>query len=249
LLNNAIKFTPEGGEVGLEVTRVVAREGVDLTVWDTGTGIPREDMARLFKPFAQLDGSLSRQHPGTGMGLALVFRLAEQHGGGVALESAVGKGSRFTVSLPGGDRVSRIKDQGSEGRGQGLGMTVLVAEDCEVSVGILSEYLREMDCRVVVARDGLEAVRVTKEERPDVILMDVQMPKVDGLEAIQLIRGSADPDVATVPVVAMTGLVIPGGWERCLAAGADGYLSKPIGRGQLGEAIGGNRDQGSGTRD
>jgi signal transduction histidine kinase/ActR/RegA family two-component response regulator len=234
LFNNAIKFTPEGGEVGLDVTRDGVREAVDLTVWDTGVGIPREDMARLFKPFTQLDGSLSRQHPGTGMGLALVFRLTEQHGGGVALESEVGKGSRFTVSLPwreGG------RDQGSGVRDQGAGITVLVAEDNEVSIGILSGYLSGMGCRVVVARDGLEAIRVTNEEKPDVILMDVQMPKVDGLEAIQLVRGNADPDLAAVPIVAVTGLTVPGDRERCLAAGADAYLSKPIGRRQLEDAI------------
>ena len=230
LLNNAIKFTPEGGEVGLEVVGDSAREAVDLTVWDTGVGILQEDMERLFKPFAQLDGSLSRQHPGTGMGLALVCRLAEQHGGGVALESEVGRGSRFTVSLPGGDRVSGI-------RGQGLGITVLVAEDNEASIEIMSDHLRGMGCRVVVARDGLEAVEVTNEEKPDVILMDVQMPKVDGLEAVQLIRSSANPDVAVVPIIAVTGLTIPGDRERCLAAGADAYLSKPVSLKRLAETI------------
>jgi CheY-like chemotaxis protein len=245
LLNNAVKFTPEGGEVGLEVAGDGAREAVDLAVWDTGVGIPQEDMARLFKPFAQLDGSLSRQHPGTGMGLALVCRLAEQHGGGVALESEVGKGSRFTVSLPEGEGLGG-RGQGSGIGDQGVGITVLVAEHNEVSIGILSAYLWEMGCRVVVARDGLEAVEVANEEGPDVILMGVQMPKVDGLEAIQLIRSSADPDVAAVPIIAVTGLAIPGGRERCLAAGADAYLSKPVGLGRLGEAIGGIRGQGVG---
>jgi CheY-like chemotaxis protein len=241
LLNNAIKFTPAGGEVGLKVVGDGAREAVDLTVWDTGVGIPEEDMARLFKPFAQLDGSLSRQHPGTGIGLALVCRLAEQHGGGVTLESEVGRGSRFTVSLPGGDRASGVRDQALGIGDQGSGITVLVAEDCEVSIRIVSDHLREMGCRVVIARDGLEAIEKTNKEKPDVILMDVQMPKVDGLEAMQIIRGSADPDVAAVPIVAVTGLTIAGDRERCLAAGADAYLSKPISLKRLGEAIEGIR--------
>jgi len=260
LLNNAVKFTPEGGEVGLEMVGDSAREAVDLTVWDTGVGIPQEDMERMFKPFALLDGGLSRQHPGTGMGLALVCRLAEQHGGGVALESQVGRGSRFTVSLPWGQG-SGISDQGAGISDQGAGVIVLVAEDSEVSIGILSGYLRGMGCRVIVARDGLEAIEKTFEEKPDVILMDVQMPKVDGVEAMQLIRGSPDPVVAAVPIIAVTGLTIPGDRERCLAAGADAYLCKPISLKRLAETIevqlqgtrslqaGGIGYQGSGSRD
>ncbi len=138
---------------------------------------------------------------------------------------------------------------------------MLVAEDSEVSIGILSGYLRGMGCRVIVARDGLEAIEKTFEEKPDVILMDVQMPKVDGVEAMQLIRGSPDPVVAAVPIIAVTGLTIPGDRERCLAAGADAYLCKPISLKRLAETIevqlqgtrslqaGGIGYQGSGSRD
>ena len=118
-----------------------------------------------------------------------------------------------------------------------MGITVLVAEDNEASIEIMSDHLRGMGCRVVVARDGLEAVEVTNEGKPDVILMDVQMPKVDGLEAVQLIRSSANPDVAVVPIIAVTGLTIPGDRERCLAAGADAYLSKPVSLKRLAETI------------
>jgi len=100
LLSNAVKFTPEGGEIGLEVVGDAEKEVVHFTVWDTGIGISPEEMARLFEPFVQLDSSLSRQHEGTGLGLALVSRLAELHGGSVTVESEVGQGSRFVVSLP-----------------------------------------------------------------------------------------------------------------------------------------------------
>jgi signal transduction histidine kinase/DNA-binding NarL/FixJ family response regulator len=100
LLSNAVKFTPEGGAIGLEVVGDAEREMVHFTVWDTGIGIPAEQMDRLFEPFVQLDSSLSREHEGTGLGLALVRRLSDMHGGSVAVESKVGQGSRFTVSLP-----------------------------------------------------------------------------------------------------------------------------------------------------
>jgi PAS domain S-box-containing protein len=100
LLSNAVKFTPEGGAIGLEVVGDAEGEAVHFTVWDTGIGILEEDMGRLFQPFVQLDSSLSRRYAGTGLGLSLVYRLADMHGGSVSLESEVGKGSRFTVSLP-----------------------------------------------------------------------------------------------------------------------------------------------------
>ena len=100
LLNNSVKFTPEGGMIGLEVRGDAEHQMVRLTVWDTGIGISPQDLGRLFQPFVQLDGSLSRQYAGTGLGLALVYRMVEMHGGSVTVESEVGKGSRFTVSLP-----------------------------------------------------------------------------------------------------------------------------------------------------
>ena len=100
LLSNAVKFTPEGGEIGLQVLGDVEQQIVHFIVWDTGIGIAQENIGRLFQPFVQLDSSLSRQYAGTGLGLALVRRLAELHGGSVSVESEVGKGSRFTVSLP-----------------------------------------------------------------------------------------------------------------------------------------------------
>ncbi len=100
LLNNAVKFTPEGGAIGLEVVDDAEQEMIHFTVWDTGVGIPQENIELLFQPFVQLDGSLARRHEGTGLGLALARRLVELHGGGISVKSEVGKGSRFTVSLP-----------------------------------------------------------------------------------------------------------------------------------------------------
>src|SRR5262249_42849620 len=100
LLANAVKFTHEGGEIGLKVNADAERQALHFTVWDNGIGISPEDMVKLFKPFVQLDSKLSRQHSGTGLGLALVYRMVELHGGSVAVESEAGNGSRFTISLP-----------------------------------------------------------------------------------------------------------------------------------------------------
>lgn len=248
LLANAVKFTPAGGAVGLEVAGDAERETVHFTVWDTGIGIAVEDMERLFQPFVQLDSRLSREHTGTGLGLSLVQRLAEMHGGGVSVESEVGKGSRFTVSLP-----WQEIDQARKAKGESLqdaepreepatpggqhSAVILLAEDTESSIHTVFDYLRAKGYQVIVARNGNEAVDLARAESPDLILMDIQMPGMDGLEATRRIRADAEPAVASVPIIALTALAMPGDRERCLEAGANEYLSKPVSLRQLVDAI------------
>jgi len=238
LLDNAVKFTPEGGAIGLEVQADEEREAVHFTVWDTGIGISAENMSRLFKPFVQLDSRLSREYSGTGLGLVLVQRMAELHGGSVTVESEVGKGSRFTVSLPWRPaRVEAAEERAGEVREVEMEPSVrmadlpeiriLLAEDNEDNIYLISDYLRHRGYQVVVARDGAEAVERALEVCPHLILMDIQMPRVDGLEAIRRIR--LRQELAGVPIIALTALVMPGDRERCLEAGADDYLSKPVG--------------------
>ncbi len=249
LLSNAVKFTPEGGTIGLEVVGDAENEAVHLTVWDTGIGISQEDLPRLFQPFVQLDSSLSRQHAGTGLGLALVHRMAEMHRGSVSMESQKGEGSRFTVSLPWRESVKDSRDKGPKLQDEGLSVTnlrsltfqpsdlqplILLAEDNEDNINTLLDYLQVKGYRVIVARNGHEAIERAREKRPDVILMDIQMPGMDGLEATRRIRADADAStglstgLAVVPIIALTALAMPGDRERCLEAGANEYLSKPV---------------------
>jgi len=249
LLSNAVKFTPEGGEVGLEVVGNAAQQTAHFTVWDTGVGIPEKDKERLFEPFTQLDSKIARQYSGTGLGLALVERMTKMQGGEVQVESTVGKGSRFTVSLPwsGTDNAtgtvvesetngtsSKIAHQLASTTKKQSGL-ILLAEDENTTAAILADYLQLRGYQVVTAQNGLEALTRAREKRPDVILMDMYMPEMDGLEATRHLR--ADRDLATVPVIALTALAMSGDRERCLAAGANDYLSKPVDLQQLVKVI------------
>jgi signal transduction histidine kinase/DNA-binding response OmpR family regulator len=384
LLSNAVKFTPEGGKIGLEVLGHSARQMIDFVVWDTGIGITPENIDRLFQPFVQLDSSLARQFAGTGLGLALVHRMVEMHGGGISVESEVDKGSRFTISLPlselpqaeetdeteqaepdistieraliiedspttinqltrylkrlgtevvahprGEDAVDKVLETQPEviildillpdssgwdvlaqlkaeprtehipvlilsvldepSQGLALGAAeylvkpitqqqlvealkrilsaraesaeqsnltmesdgekradsavaaldsplILLAEDQDKVSEFVVDYLVERKrYRVIATRNGLEALERARAEKPDLILMDIQMPKMDGVEATRQLR--ADANLATVPIIALTALAMPGDRERCLEAGADAYLSKPISLQELGTVI------------
>ncbi len=247
LLSNAVKFTPEGGEIGLEVKSDPERDALHFTVWDTGIGIAQEDMERIFQPFVQLDASLSRKYEGAGLGLSLVYRMTEMHGGSVCVESKVGKGSRFRVSLPwqesGDEERGRKGDEefGREGEQRDSSpppqsATILIAEDNEVTITRLSGYLKAKGYQLIIASNGWEAIAYTREHQPDLIVMDIQMPDMDGLEAIRHIR--ADKQVHSIPIIALTALAMPGDREECLAAGADEYLSKPVSLKKLYKIIG-----------
>jgi PAS domain S-box-containing protein len=247
LLSNAVKFTPAGGKIRLEVGVDPAAEVVRFSVVDTGIGIAAEDLAKLFRPFTQVDSRLSRQYEGAGLGLALVRRLVELHGGGITVESEPGRGSRFTVSLPyagwsaeaaavgqfpaatpdpaPAGSAPRIVDHGSADS-QMSGARILLVEDNQFNAQTTGDYLRDLGCVVVVAGDGQEALELAATTRPALILMDIQLPKMDGLEATRRLR--AMPDFAATPIIALTALAMPGDRERCLAAGASAYLTKPF---------------------
>ena len=245
LLHNAVKFTPEKGAIGLDMIGDKVNQTVHFVVWDTGIGISQNDMKRLFQPFTQLDSSLSRQHTGTGLGLALVSRLTEMHGGSVKLESKPSMGSRFTISLPWRVTADEILAHNNDAvtaleavplaipPDSYLDKKILLAEDNPDNVILIVHYLQRKGYEVVVARNGAEAIKQIQEKEFDLVLMDIQMPEVDGFEAIRRIRAHPQPQKATIPIIALTALAMSGDREQCLAVGADNYLSKPLNLKQL----------------
>ncbi len=245
LLSNAVKFTPNGGSVTLETKCDLESESLMFSVRDTGIGIATEDLKRLFSPFTQLDSKLSRQYAGTGLGLTLVMKLVELHGGSVAVESEIGKGSCFTVRIPckGLDTLNQHNPSGT------ISLTeitsaetlpsntplILVADDNEINLMTVTDYLRANKLRVIQARDGLEAVKMVREHIPSLVLMDIQMPLMDGLDAIAHLR--ADDKHTDMPIIALTSRAMVGDRERCIAVGANDYLSKPVNMKQLVKTI------------
>ncbi len=230
LLNNALKFTPAGGSVGLDVAGDVDLECIQFSVWDTGIGITRENLSRLFEPFTQIDGRLSREYEGVGLGLTLVHRLVDLHGGSVSLVSAPGQGSRFTVSLPWSEVENRtpaaVEVLMSMPIAKAKHPLVLIADDHETTLTLYADLLSMRGYQVATARSGDESIAQVRATRPDIVVMDIQMPGMDGFTAIRNIRG--DPEIGGIPIIALTALAMPGDRERCLAAGATIYLAKPV---------------------
>jgi signal transduction histidine kinase/CBS domain-containing protein len=246
LLNNAVKFTLEGGKITLEVSQVQIESSttnltplnyLKIAVIDTGIGISSENIEKLFQPFIQIDSSLNRQYQGTGLGLALVKRLVELHGGNVELTSEVGVGSCFAINLPFNvssqaiepQTKSELSGQSQIGQSQTEGLIsplILLAEDNEANIATFTSYLEAKGYRILLATDGQQAIALAKTEQPDLILMDIQMPVIDGMEAIKQIR--LDPNLVDIPIIALTAFAMAGDREKCLAAGAKEYLSKPI---------------------
>ncbi len=229
LLSNAIKFTEEPGTVGFKVK--VTGDDVILEIWDTGIGIPKDKQVEIFAPFIQVDSSAKKQAKGTGLGLALTKRLVEMHGGTITVQSELGKGSRFLVTLPGVvPRESAPKETGPEeipalsAPGQ-IQARVLVAEDVKANYKLLETMLEQMGCDVHWARDGEKAVQLCREISPDIVLMDIRMPVMDGVEAMHEIREKINKEL---PIYAVTALVTPGAKELYLSEGFNGFLSKPI---------------------
>ncbi len=226
-----------------------------FSVTDTGIGIAPEDIGKLFQPFIQLDSSLNRQYSGTGLGLALVKRIATLHGGTVLVSSKIEQGSCFTVRIPycTSDHVStclpgknaqvlmsedsvpatdQITRHFNEMRMQTVlcpqseSPLILLAEDNQANIDTMSGYLESRGYRLVLAKNGQQAIELSLAHRPDLIVMDIQMPIMDGLEAMHHIR--SNQQLMHVPMIALTALAMQGDRETCLAAGAKEYLTKPV---------------------
>ena len=249
LLSNAVKFTPNGGQVTVEIKKARTPENNEemlrIAVSDTGIGIATDHLETLFDPFVQVDSSLRRAYSGTGLGLALVKRFVEMHSGRVTVESKPGAGSCFTIELPFRTAINDTKLE-AQGRtspevdslhqlGSSSNVTILLAEDNTRVAAATRMYLESTSLNVVLATNGEEAIELAQAHHPDVILMDIQMPGIDGFTAIKRLRSIST--LENTPIVAVTGLAMPADEAKCIEAGANTYLSKPYSMAELVETI------------
>jgi CheY-like chemotaxis protein len=210
---------------------------LEVAVQDTGIGIAPDRIQRIFESFAQADNGISRQFGGTGLGLTISSMLAERMGGGISVRSEIGHGSTFTlrVAMP---LTGMAPTEAAVPAAAALrpGLRILVAEDNRTNMMILRKMLKDQVAALIEAEDGEEAVRLWHETQPDLVLMDVLMPKKDGLQATRDIR-EAEGGESHCPVLALTANAFGEDRAACLAAGMDGFLVKPLSKSDLIAAI------------
>ena len=248
LLNNAVKFTDDNGTVTLTIDRPDpvesnSDERIRFSVTDTGIGVEAQKLKDLFEPFVQVETVLNRDHGGTGLGLSLVKQFSKLHGGSVGATSEPGVGSCFYVDLPLRQESTSANSNGTEStsdekirhsqqrppppklKKENPSAFILLAEDNDAIAKSLTRHLEYLNFHVHRVQDGEAALEAAYTHEPDIILMDIQMPTVDGLEVIRRLR--ADLSFNATPIIATTGLAMEGDGNRCIAAGANHYLSKP----------------------
>lgn len=245
LLGNAVKFTDKG-EVRLHA-RITPKPnnkvGLACTISDTGVGIPTDKLQCIFEPFTQADGSYTRKHQGAGLGLTIVKRLVELMGGRICLESDLDKGTRafFEVEMSeppssGAPFVRAVVESDEPGVAAGpseparvVTNRVLLVEDDEINQLSIQGLLKHFGFEALLASDGIQALSVLRTQRVDAVLMDIQMPRMDGVEATRRIRaGETGAANKRLPVIALTAHAMEGDRDKFLHAGLDGYLSKPV---------------------
>jgi CheY-like chemotaxis protein len=239
ILSNAVKFTPDGGNISMNVTAAELDSSsvlIQVSVTDSGIGISAQQQRGIFTAFEQAEKDTSRKYGGTGLGLALSKKLVEMMGGDITFSSQLGVGStfvftcRFAVSSdadappPVSDETEAIDELEPDFSGK----RILVVEDIEINREILSALLEPTNAEIYEAVDGSGAVSAFLEHSPDIILMDLQMPEVDGYEATQRIRASGAKNAKSVPIIAMTANVFKEDVARCLDAGMNDHLGKPV---------------------
>ena len=233
LISNALKFTNSGG---VEIKVSVERSGRDVVpirfeVRDTGVGISAEAQALLFKKFSQADASVTRNHGGSGLGLAICKKLANIMGGDIGVESAPGEGALFwfTVVFARSERTAdELQDETqNEPKRIRKGLRILLAEDNQVNQMVVKAMLSSADCQIDVVGNGLEAISAVLRTEYDLVLMDIQMPEMDGVTATKKIR-ELDGAKGDLPIIAITANVMAGDKDRYIAAGMNAYIGKPV---------------------
>lgn len=233
LVSNAIKFT-NAGNVSLIVKLIEHKNNsikIKFIISDTGVGIPFENTRQIFERFEQLDHSLTRQQGGTGLGLSITKNLVEAMGGKISVKSEVNRGSVFEIELAFEKMIeSTIEKEvfGSSDSHENISLSnlrVLVAEDNEMNQLLIKSILDNYGVDNEIVENGEQAIKAIRENKYDLILMDIQMPKTDGITAVRLMRKELN---ITIPVIAMTAHVLPGEREKCIEAGMNDYLTKPL---------------------
>lgn len=251
LIGNAFKFTENGSvQVKIQPQAIAGSDQMHLcfTVADTGIGISEEQLPLLFKPFSQIDNSLTREYKGTGLGLSIVKQLVELMGGDIDIKSKEGAGTSIHFKIPVSVTLQTLlqnkqdiplpKLQSSNANNTLNSYTVLIAEDDEMSLTFIKRVLEKAGAYVLAAPNGAEAIQITANNKIDIIIMDIQMPTMDGVEATKRIRdGEAGTDKKSIPIIAMTAFAMTGDKEKFLAAGMNDYISKPVEMAGLKEAI------------
>lgn len=229
LLSNAVKYSDEGGSINIHAAND-GESNIKIKVSDTGVGIEAEDIEKIFSEFHQADHVRDEQLGGTGIGLALTRRLVEMHEGKIGVESELGKGSTFWFTLPINKMSDKTADKPEEKHeateSHPTGHRILVAEDNKINLKMILAMLSIHNHKVVVAENGKEAVELAQSFKPELILMDIRMPVMDGVEATRQLR--AMPDFADTPIIALTASTGKEAVERQIAAGCTAHFSKPL---------------------
>jgi len=239
IVGNAIKFTECGSvELTYRYVQSDAEGRMEFDVKDSGTGIRPEDSGRIFQQFTQADGSIQRRFGGNGLGLSISHKLVELMGGRLTVQSDVDSGSTFSVSLPAADasweanRTRRQSFSAEQESSKRIAAHVLLVDDCADNRSLIKHLLTRMGLRVTLADHGARALKLIAESEPveyDLVLMDMEMPVMDGYTAVQRARALGH----RLPIVALTAHAMSGDRRKCLDAGCDDYLTKPIDRQQL----------------
>jgi CheY-like chemotaxis protein len=239
LVNNAIKFTDKGSIVINTYLRddIPCEKGfsaLGVSVTDTGCGIPKEKQEIIFSKFQQSDMSTSRKYGGTGLGLSIVRELLHMMGGNIEVKSEQGKGSEFSFYIivkKGNDKDEKKVNEKIRDKiiSSGKNFNILLAEDNETNIILAVTVLKKLGNRVTVARNGIEALEAVKKDNFDIILMDIEMPEMDGLEAVKRIRnGECGEEKSRVYITAMTAHAIAEIKQKALEAGMNDYVTKPV---------------------